>query len=195
MSIKATPEQTKAIAYDMYLKNRIDILSLCKSANVPSLIDGFSPAWVGCSPKVFEGHADITGRRYHNVLASGDVLVRVDFARVASDLNVPSYVHRDTEHMAMVFGKNGFIPRKNEMPTAVGAYFNEALGEATLQFEWKANGMLHRTTNPATVEIKLDNSGTAKNIVNSYYIENKPMHRDEFVQWYEMTYLEEYRGL
>lgn len=131
MSIKATPEQMKAIAYDMYLKNRIDILSLCKSANISSLVGGFSPAWVGCSPKAFEEHADITGRTYRSVF-SHDTLMRVDFARVASDLNVPSYVRRETEHMAMVFGENGFVPRKNEMPTAVGAYFNEALGEVTL---------------------------------------------------------------
>lgn len=64
--------------------------------------------------------------------------------------------------------------------------------------EWFHDGKRHRTTGPAVVvNCNMSPVASSQNATfkYAYYLDDEPLTREAFVQQYEMTYLEEYKGI
>ena len=60
---------------------------------------------------------------------------------------------------------------------------------------WKVDGRYHRTDGPASIKVEHDNHHGGTYTILEYYIDGNQMTKEQFVRWYEMTHLEEYKGI
>ena len=181
-------------AYNIILK----VLSSPGLHNMKRLIPGFCVEWLGnpdselFSEGVFEHSSSI-------------------FWRVNTDqdvkLDIPYTVEQRHDYSHLSFG---FYKKNTILDTTVPAtkrlnsqYPNsielrKMFNFYTVLFDWYTDreGQWHRTDGPCHITVKIGFDGDASVAKCSYKVVGHKMStKKDFVQWYEMTHLEEYRGM
>lgn len=161
---------------DLYRKARRIIAGLAKTCKVASLVPEYTEQWLGNTTSDFPAYVKLDLRTTGNPLRAEIRFGSIDYTAKRMPLKTK---------------------RTNGYPTTITIVSRR--DRTSFVFEWEEEiGWLSRTTGPARIKAwENDEPGTVVSGVDVQYALSGSdfIPRDEFVQWYEMTHLEEYKGL